>query len=94
MGLTREEAIRRLEAMYQEARSIPDDKEAKTALAISKELHRLLGLYTAPEPAEESTGEQAALAAIRAHLEPLGLGPAGTPVEELARLEALKILNQ
>ena len=89
--LTREEAIRELDSLYQQAQV---DGDIKAALAVRKELHKLHGLYQAPDRTDEPDGESEALAVIRGHLEPLGLAPEGTPVEELARLAALRILNQ
>ena len=90
-GLTREEAIADLIRRMAEAQEKGDDN---IELAIRKELHRLLGFYQAPEPVEESEVESATLAAIREHLEPLGLAPAGTDIVELVRLAAIRITEK
>jgi len=71
-------------------------EERKLRLSVRKELNRLHRLYETMrelEAAADST-ESEVLATIRCHLEPLGLAAEGTPVEELARLAALKITEK
>jgi hypothetical protein len=73
-------------------------QDLKTALACQRELHKLLDLYaTADQPNAPTAGNADAgdaeqlrkeLAAIREHLEPLGLAPADYPLRELARMAA------
>jgi hypothetical protein len=90
-SLTRERAIEKLNSLLAQAEA---DSDTKAALAVQKELNKLHGLYQPQADTDDDDGDSAVLAAIREHLEPLELGPPETPVEELARLAALRILNQ
>ena len=90
-NLTREEAVEVLNDLYREARA---EGDRNAALAIRKELHRIHGLYKAPEPVEEESVESQVLVQIREHLEPLGLAPEGTDIVELVRLAALKVTEK
>jgi len=89
------QAVAELRALCDE--EIPLD-ERKHRLAVRKELNRLHRLYEKTlERQAETEGESAeseTLAEVRSHLEPLGLAAKGTPVEELARLAALKITEK
>ena len=90
-GLTRDAAI---EALYKMCLDAEAEGKGELALAVRKELNKLLGFYQAPPPtAEEADKESETLAAIRAHLEPLELGPPETPVDELVRLAVIRITN-
>ena len=90
-------AKHRLETLFREA---SEAGERATALAAQKELDKLLGLYKTTEPTDEAeasgdAGRLAAeLAAIGEHLRPLGLGPEGYPLTELARVAAERIREQ
>jgi len=80
----------RLDDLYKNALRAMD---AKTALAIQKEISKLLDLYRRPElpageGAEGGTLAEQELEAIRQHLEPLKLAPDGYPLHELARIAA------
>jgi len=71
-------------------------KERAHRLKVRIEANKLHGLYKRQqemETAADST-ESEVLSEIRQHLEPLGLAAEGTPVEELARLAALKITEK
>lgn len=86
-------AIRRLNDLF--AISI-EMGEAKTALATQRELNKLMRLYEAPPPGEDSTAPASTeaeqeLQTTRDHLAPLNLANQGAPVSELARLAAAKI---
>ena len=89
------QAIAELRAMFDET---VDLGERKHRLAVRKELNRLHRHYekTLEQESEASAGsdESEILAEVRNHLEPLGLAAEGTPVEELARLAALKITEK
>lgn len=63
-------------------------EDTKTALASQKELNRLLALYPQPQAATPAGNDRdaAELAAVREHLEPLGLAGPDTPLDELARM--------
>jgi hypothetical protein len=69
--------------------------ERKHLLAVRKEMNRMYRLYTAVMELAEATddGESETLTEIRGHLEPLGLAEYGTPLPELARLAALRLLT-
>jgi len=72
-------------------------KDYKTVLAVRKELSRLLRLYDQAKVQEmpdftEPEGET--LAAIREHLEPLGLAPEGTDIVELVRLAVIQLTEK
>jgi hypothetical protein len=71
-----------------------DLAERKHRLGVRKELNKLYRLYDKLESQEIAGDESETLAAIRAHLEPLGLTPEGTPLPELARLAALRITEK
>jgi len=86
------QAIVRLNDCYRRSLAVQD---AKPALASQKELNKLMDLYAksdAPPPVEGESQAAAELAAIGHHLIPLGLAPADSPLEEHARLAALRIL--
>lgn len=86
-------AVKRLENLFSDSNKI---KDYKTALAVQKDLSRLIGLYPTGTQQAAETGESeesAALARIREHLEPLDLAPPGTPVEELVRLATLIVFE-
>jgi hypothetical protein len=71
-------------------------EERKVQLAILKERFRIDGIYDLAKngmPDDAERPEDAELAEIRGHLEPLGLAPEGTPLPELARLAALAIVG-
>jgi hypothetical protein len=80
-------AITRLNDLYARSLKIQD---TKTALAVQRELNRLLMLDrmpTYPPGAQpEITQDAEDLTAARRHLEALNLAPAGTGLAELARL--------
>jgi len=84
-------AIRRLNDIYSEAVTA---KELKIRLDAVKELSRLMRLSDAGDPDGDgpSTDANTDLAAIREHLEPLQLGPAGLPVVDLVRLAVDRLL--
>jgi len=90
-------AMVRLNDIYRRALAVQD---AKTALAVQRELNRLLDLYQSPrEPPEKEVTdpdrEEKALAEIqaaKAYLTPLRLGDEKTPLVELCRLAVLRIL--
>lgn len=83
-------AIARLNDLYRRAVAIQD---TKTALQIQRELNKLLDLYDRPLPGEagDVTDDEKALA--RRYLEGLGLGDAETPLAELCRRAAARILE-
>jgi len=88
-----EQAIRELRALCDEDVNL---NERKHRLGVRKEMNRLYWLYEKLKElatAEPSEAESETLDEIRNHLEPLGLAPEGTPVTELARLAALKIVG-
>jgi len=90
-------AITRLNDVYSRALKVQD---LKTALATQRELDKLMGLHAdtrqaEPDGANVDTGESESaktLAAARRYLEPLGLTDLDTPVDELARLAAARII--
>ena len=90
-----ENALRELRQLCDE--DVPLD-ERKHRLAVRKEMNRLYRLYDAllalEVEAADNGVESETLAAIREHLEPLGLAPEGTQLPELARLAALKIMEK
>jgi hypothetical protein len=83
-------AIARLNDLYRRAVAIQD---TKTALQTQRELNRLLNLY---EPPADATLTQADADTIEAHsrryLDSLALGDASTPLPELCRRAAARIL--
>lgn len=83
-------AIARLNDLYRRAVAIQD---TKTALQIQREINKLLDLYDRPAPAaaEDLPDGEAELA--RRYLQGLGLGDDSTPLPELCRRAAAKILN-
>lgn len=92
-------ALVRLNDIYRRALAAQD---AKTALAVQKELNRLLDLYRpSAAPPEKTGGERslpdssatAEIAAARAYLVPLKLGDERTPLSELCRLAVLRIID-
>ncbi|MDR1922814.1 MAG: hypothetical protein LBQ66_00450 [Planctomycetaceae bacterium] len=71
-------------------------KDYKTALATRREISLMLGLKRKPDE-NMTRGENTAIEIeneIRTYLEPLQLAPQGTPVVELVRILASKIINQ
>jgi hypothetical protein len=90
-----EEALQELDDLCDPDIPIP---ERKMWLSARKEKSKTLRLYVKSleretEAAAEDT-ESAELAEVREHLEPLDLAPEGTPLPELARLAALKIMQR
>jgi predicted kinase len=88
------QAIVRLNDCYRRSLAVQD---AKTALAAQKELNKLMDLYTKPEntaPAESDSQAAAELEAVGRHLLPLRLAASDSPLEEHARLAALRILER
>lgn len=87
-------AITRLTTLYKATSAA---KDHRTALAIQKEINRLLGLYKetvdggARDPASESA--LAEIEAVKTHLLPLELLPAELPVSEHARIAAAMIVQ-
>ena len=80
-------AIQRLEGLFTQAL----EEDAKTALAVQKELNRLMCLYEVTEPvkaADRGTESQQELARIADHLLPLNLAPAEYPLSGHARIAA------
>jgi hypothetical protein len=71
----------------------------KAALSVRKELNAMLAIRVVAESnvAEKSEVDAEALLleidTVRKHLEPLGLAEMGTPVSELARLAAVRIVS-
>lgn len=87
------EAVSRLNDLYTLSHAAED---YRTAMAAQKELNRLYALYRPPaeKPAESLGGEdRETIEAMRAHLEPLGLAPAGAHPIELARLASERIIG-
>jgi len=87
------EALTRLDDLYRRSVAIQD---CKTALQAQREKDKLLNLYQAAPLYEDRTstaGEADDAALARQYLEPLDLAPEGTPLPELARLAAAKILD-
>jgi hypothetical protein len=87
-------ALRDLEQLSEQG--LPET-ERKIRLAELKERFRIENVYElAKQTGSESadSADNAELAAIRSHLEPLALAPEGTPLPELARLAALKITEK
>ncbi len=87
-------AMGQLNDLYSKANQA---KEVKTALAIRRELNKLLSLYdtdrlaaeaAAAADADGSTQDAQELGAIGAHLIPLDLAPADYPLREHARIAA------
>jgi len=95
---THDEFQQAISELTQLCHDTDDLDERKFRLSVRKELNRVHRLYVfqtaAVAAAAADTGESSCLAAIREHLEPLGLAPEGTPLEELARLAALKITDK
>jgi hypothetical protein len=91
-------ALVRLNDIYRRSLASQD---AKTALAVQKELNRLLDLYRAAAPSPQAVGDRPSpnasatveMAAARAHLTPLGLGNERTSLAELCRLAVLRIIK-
>jgi len=87
-------AIARLSDCYAKSMAISD---IKTAVQTQRELNRLLRLYEPRfslddlDPAASTPDPE--LAAVRQHLEPLGLGQGNEPAAELARLAAVEIIR-
>lgn len=82
-------AIARLNDLYRRAVAIQD---TKTALAIQREINKLLDLYDKPTDtaATDITDSENELA--RRYLANLGLGDESTPLPELCRRAAAKII--
>jgi len=91
-------ALVRLNDIYRRALAVQD---AKTALAVQKELNRLLDLYRSPRETKKAAVDRpspdaAALAEItaaREYLTPLGLGNEETPLSELCRRAVLRMIK-
>ena len=89
-------AIRRLNDLYTTAL---EDADLKSALSAQRELNKLLALTEVgnagelEEETEEDSEAVRTLAAIEAHLRPLGLGPENYPLVELARMVAGLIME-
>ena len=83
-------AIHRLHELYRRAMATQDNR---TALEAQKELNRLLGLYQRASTTEGGPTNSAE-AQARKYLEQVGLGDAKTPLPELCRRAALRIMNQ
>ena len=92
--------IPEFEAAIQELRELCDETvdlaERKHRLNVRKEMNRVYGIgkMILAAEADADSGESETLDEIRAHLEPLGLAPEGTPLPELARLAALKLTEK
>ena len=91
------EMAKMLTRLEEVERSSQEAGKPQTELAALKVRSQLLGLSaelfrTEPETGQET--EPAALAAIREHLEQLGLAPEGTDLVELARLAAIKVTEK
>lgn len=92
-----QEAINKIDELQNEDISLI---ERKIRLAELKERFKLLRLYNKAEPLPETveteteSEESEELAVVRQHLESLKLAPVGTPVSELARLAALKVMEK
>ncbi|GHT26868.1 hypothetical protein FACS18942_05140 [Planctomycetales bacterium] len=89
------EAIQRLEAL---CASGVDLQERKMQLAVLVEQFRLQGLYNKSQQAEARNESDAADGTAeseqaRKYLLPLGLANADTPLPELCRLAALKVME-
>lgn len=86
-------AYTRLNLLFQQSNR---QRDYTAALAVQRELNKLLSLHQ-PAPANDADAaeehQNPEADAIRSHLEPLKLGPDGTPLVELARLAALAILE-
>lgn len=83
-------AIARLNDLYRRAVAIQD---TKTALQIQREINKLLDLYDRPIPAETEDLNDAAAALARRYLQGLGLGDDTTPLPELCRRAAAKLIE-
>ncbi|HOM18470.1 MAG TPA: hypothetical protein PLQ00_14160 [Thermoguttaceae bacterium] len=81
-------AISRLNDLYRRAVAIQD---TKTALQIQRELNKLLDLYDHPMAAEMEHVDTESLS--RSYLQGLGLGDADTPLPELCRRAAMKLIE-
>jgi hypothetical protein len=81
-------AIARLNDLYRRAVAIQD---TKTALAIQRELNKLLDLYDRPVSESASTNDDETIA--REYLIKLGLGDETTPLPELCRRAAARIID-
>lgn len=82
-------AIARLNDLYRRAVAIQD---TKTALAIQRELNKLMDLYEKPTPYDD-TPEPSENNLAKQHLLALGLGDDQTPLPELCRRAAAKIIE-
>lgn len=84
-------AVRRINSLYGSSLKMQD---TKTALACQKELNKLLSLYEPPgqQKATTESTENPEAVAIRSHLVPLQLAADSTPLTEVCRLAALKII--
>jgi len=83
-------AITRLNDLYKQSKGIQD---AKTCLAIQRELNKLLSLYQHAPAAESGDGQSPEIEAARKHLAGLFTGGDAMPLVELCRLAAGRILN-
>lgn len=83
-------AIARLNDLYRRAVGIQD---TKTALAIQRELNKLMDLYTTPVADDtESSREPQEIALARKYLDNLNLGDRNLPLPELCRRAAAEII--
>ena len=82
------------EARKELDRLLTPDLPVRDQLAVMKEIIRLLEKNPVPDDAADDDAESETLAEVRQHLEPLGLAPEGTPLPELARLAALRIVEK
>jgi len=88
-------AVLRLNDLHAKAKATQD---VKSAIAAQRELNKLLGLCRPPKAApsvekDDASPATAEIAAIRAHLAPLGLADEDAPTVELARLAVAEILK-
>ena len=87
-------AIARLQGLYASSLANPD---VRPALAVQKEINRLLGLASPMAPDAPAAGDHhdaaAELAAVREYLDPLELGFESTPTSELARRAVAELIR-
>jgi hypothetical protein len=81
-------AITRLNDLYRRSIALQD---TKTALAIQRELNRLLNLYPTEPPPTTTTHENPEVSLARDYLAPLKLGPTDLPLSELCRRAAARL---
>lgn len=85
-------SISRLNDCYSRALNA---KDIKTAVAVQKELNRLMDLYRPSSRSSEPDGAASAveLVAVRSHLAPLKLSPDTASTEEMARMAVAEIVR-